>query len=258
MRFWRLHHPAYQSASVERLLNGDLTHPYRLPGIKCGECGETWGGSRILPYTLPESLRDRVELREPWPIDDGTHRRLRDLVLRELRAAGASIEVLRPGDAFQPAILDVAESPDADFLWGAEAALVSGRVHDVLTTVPLKGAKFAPVTCRIGRRTHASKRASSVVASEAAGASPAYHELIVLAESGLPPGVEPVRYCGTCGRRSFDHERRQIVMLPDMWRGEQVFLLATTLWIVVTDPVKQLIMGLKPTNVEFRSLDDSV
>lgn len=254
MKFWRLHHPAYQSATVERLLNGDLTHPHRLPGIKCGECGHTWSGSRMLPYVLPEPFRDRVELREPWPIDDVAHRRLRDALLRELRAAGASIEVLRPGDAFQPAILDVAEAPDADFVWGAESVVVSERVHDVLTTVPIKGATLAPVTCRIGRRTHASKRASSVVADDALETPSPYYELIVLAESGFPPGVEPVRYCASCGRRSFDHERRQMVMLPEMWHGEQVFLLATTLWIVITDPVRQMLDMLKPTNVEFRSL----
>ena len=255
MRFWRLHHPDYKSATVERLLNGDLTHPHRLPGITCGECGQTWSASRILPYELPESLRGRVELREPWPIDEVAHRRLREVVLRELQSAGASIEVLRPGDAFQPAILDVAEPPDADFVWGPESVVVSERVHDVLTTVPLKGARLEPVTCRIGRRTHASKRASSVVASDAMMTPSAYYELIVLGESAFPPGVDPVRYCGSCGRRSFDHERRQMVMLPEMWRGEQVFLLATTLWIVITDSVRQMLEALQPTNVEFRSLE---
>lgn len=253
MRFWRLHHPIYGSAAAERLLNGDLSHPYRLPGIKCGECGQTWGGSRILPYALPEALRGRVELRQPWPIDDVAHLRLGEEVLEALRRAGATIEVLRPGDAFQPAVLDVAAPPDADFLWGAESVVVSDRVHEVLTTVPLKGAKLGPVTVHVGRRTPVARRASSVAGGLAA--LPAYHELIVTAESGLPPGVEPVRYCGSCGRRSFDHERRQLVMRPAMWRGEQIFLLATTLWIIITEPVKQLLERLRPTNVEFRSLE---
>jgi hypothetical protein len=44
-------------------------------------------------------------------------------------------------------------------------------------------------------------------------------------------------------------------MLPEMWKGEQIFLLATTLWIVITDPVKQIIEGAGTTNVEFVSLD---
>ena len=46
-----------------------------------------------------------------------------------------------------------------------------------------------------------------------------------------------------------------MVMLPEMWKGEQVFLLATTLWIVVTEPVKHIIEGTSATNVEFVSLD---
>lgn len=251
MRFWRLHHPPAPSDAVARLRNGELTHPFRLPGIKCGECGTTWGGSRILPYTLSQALQRKVELRQPWPIDDAAHRRLRDEVLAELRAAGHSIDVLRPGDAFQPAILDMAAPPEVDFLWSSESVVVSPNMHRVLTTMPLRGASLAPITVRIGRRTHADRRDGSVVAA----ADPAaYHELVVRAESGYPPGVEPVTFCGSCGRRHFDHERRQFVMRPEMWKGEQVFLLATTLWIVVTDPVKQLIEGAGATNVEFVSL----
>jgi len=250
-----LHHPPSPSAAAARLRNGELTHQFRLPGIKCSECGTTWGGSRILPYTLSDALQRKVELRQPWPIDDVAHRRLRDEVLGELRASGHSIDVLRPGDAFQPAMLDVAAPPDADFLWSAESVVVSKRIHAALTTVPLRGATFAPVTIRTGRRAHADRRAGSVMAEAAGPHAPAYYELIVRAESGLPPGIEPVRYCGSCGRRSFDHETRRMVMLPEMWKGEQVFLLATTLWIVITDPVKQIIEGAGTTNVEFVSLD---
>ena len=254
MKFWRLHHPSYGSPSAARLLNGELTHPFRLPGIACSECNTTWGGSRILPYTLPESLQARVELRQQWPIEDAAHRRLRDAVLKELRAAGASIETLRPGDAFQPAILDIAAAPDADFLWGPESVVVSERVHTALTMAPLRGAGFVPVQLRLGRRVSADRRASEVMA-EAEGAQ--YYELVVRAESGFPPGVEPVTYCGSCGRRSFDHEKRQLVMQPEMWKGEQIFLLGTTQWIMVTEQVKQVIESLQPANVEFLSLDDA-
>ena len=256
MKFWRLHHPSYPSATVARLLNGELSFRYRLPGIKCAECGTTWGGSRVLPYALPESLRRRVELQEPWPLDDIAHRRLREEVLRELRAAGASIEALRPGDAFQPVVLDVAASPESDFLWGPESVVVAERIHDLLTTVPLRGATFAPVTMRTGRRVSADRRASSVM-NEGGPGGPSLYQLIVRAESGLPPGTEPVRYCASCGRRSFDHEQRQFVMLPEMWRGDQVFLLATTMWIMVTDPVKQIVERLDPTNVRFVDLERS-
>ena len=258
MRFWRLHHPNYPSSAAARLLNGELLHPYRLPGIKCGECGTTWGGSRILPHHLPAVLQRKIELRQPWPIDDVAHRQLRDEVLRELRAAGASLDALRPGDAFQPATLDVAAPPDADFLWGPESVVVSARVHAALTTVPLRGAGFVAVTMRLGRRVSADRRASSVMGEPGDPEPAPYHEMVVRAESGHPPGVDPVRYCGSCGRRSFDHERRRLVMQPDMWKGEQIFLLATTQWIVVTDPVKQVLEGLSPTNVEFVSLDEAV
>jgi hypothetical protein len=67
--------------------------------------------------------------------------------------------------------------------------------------------------------------------------------------------VDRVIRCASCGRTSFDHERRRLVMSPEMWRGDDVFRLATTLWIVVTDAVRRLLEGLGATNVVFRSID---
>jgi len=36
-----------------------------------------------------------------------------------------------------------------------------------------------------------------------------------------------------------------------MWNGQDVFFLATTLWIIITDRVKALLEPLRPTNVSF-------
>ena len=41
-------------------------------------------------------------------------------------------------------------------------------------------------------------------------------------------------------------------MRPSMWRGDDIFFLATTLYIVITDRLKRLLQDLKVTNVEFR------
>jgi hypothetical protein len=253
MPFWRLHHPDYPSEAAARLVNGELTYPFALPGVRCESCGQTWAGSRPLPFALPEPLRDRAELKHPWPIDAAAHRALRAEVLAELRAAGAAIDGLRPGDRFQPATLDVAAPPDADFLWGPGSVLVADRVKGLLARAP--GLIFAPVTLRVGRRAHASRRSKGARGSQVMPDPVSYHELIVMAESGNPPGVDRVIRCASCGRTSFDHERRRLVMSPEMWRGDDVFRLATTLWIVVTDAVRRLLEGLGATNVVFRSID---
>jgi hypothetical protein len=36
-----------------------------------------------------------------------------------------------------------------------------------------------------------------------------------------------------------------------MWRGDQIFLLATTLWVVVTDELRVAISNTAATNVRF-------
>jgi hypothetical protein len=43
-------------------------------------------------------------------------------------------------------------------------------------------------------------------------------------------------------------------MLPEMWRGEDVFLLATTTHIVVTDRIRELLLNLRATNVGLTPL----
>jgi hypothetical protein len=108
------------------------------------------------------------------------------------------------------------------------------------------------VTLRVGRRAHASRRSKGPGEGEPDPVS--YHELIVMAESGNPPGVDAVTRCASCGRISFDHERRRLIMKEEMWRGDDVFRLATTLWILVTDAVRRLLEGLGVTNVTFRDV----
>jgi len=253
--FWRVEHPDYPSETADRLVNGELSHSFGMPGVHCARCGQTWAGNRVLPFALPPSLCDRLELRNRWPIDADAHRALRAKVLRELRESGAALETVEPGDSFPPALLDVAAPPDADFLWGAHGSVVvSDRVKGALNSAGIRGATFAPVICRVGRRAPAARR---MTRSAEAPDPVSYHELIVTAESAYPPGVDPT-FCESCGRRSFDHDRRQLVMVPQMWRGDDVFRLATTLWIVVTDAVRQRIEELHPSNVVFRKLDSRV
>jgi hypothetical protein len=40
-------------------------------------------------------------------------------------------------------------------------------------------------------------------------------------------------------------------MQSEMWKGQAIFVLATTLYIIVTDDAKKAIEQLRPTNVVF-------
>ena len=82
-----------------------------------------------------------------------------------------------------------------------------------------------------------------------------YYEMIVLTESGRPPGGDVLAVCAGCGRESIDSKRRTLVMQPSMWRGAQVFFLATTLYVIVTDEIRRLLLEAGATNVSFEMGD---
>jgi hypothetical protein len=264
MRFWRLHHPDYSSDYADTHINGELEHPFALPGVRCEDCGQTWGGTRVLPYELPADLQSLEQLRNGSPISGRDHAHLRERVLDALRAAGASITDVRVGAIFQPAYLDVPSRPEADFLWsGLGSVVVSQRIRDAMVAADITGCVFVRVIPRrIGKRK-ATRRPPMpstgepedlITELEQAGAplqTPPYYELVVTGESKYPSGAEPESTCELCGREAYDRDARTLMMEPDMWKGQDVFFLATTLWIIVTDPLKMLLQALQPTNVAF-------
>lgn len=262
--FWRLTAPDYDSDYRDSYINGSLEHPFGLPGVKCGSCRSTWGGSRILPLEAPPALRGEKLLQDRWPVSTDRHRELQSRVREEFAKQGITVERLYPGDDFQPCYLDVPSRPRADFLWcSPESVVVSERVRGLLETLRIADVALCQVTLRkVGRReAHLPPPMpptgepediidSVPLASEADTVGP-YWEMIVLHESGYPTGGEPVRVCRDCGRETIDYKRRKLNMLPSMWRGQNIFLMATTLYIIVTDALKRELERIGPTNVLF-------
>jgi len=112
-KFWSMCEPEYDSEYDRIFINGSLEHPYGLPGVDCVTCGETWGGSRVLPIACPMVARDFRELNDVWPITADQHRQLRGRVRTEVIAERGRCPELEPGDSFQPAFLDVPSAPAA-------------------------------------------------------------------------------------------------------------------------------------------------
>lgn len=265
MQFWKLDHPDYDTDYRFSYINGGLEHPFGMPGVKCDVCGETWGGSRILPYECPPELRKRKHLADRWPISLDQHKALQQEVRHALQKVGVDVPVLDPGDEFQPCYLDVPSRPRADFLWGSlGSVVVSQRVRKLFESERVGGLAFYPVTLRkIGKREarlpapmpstgepeDIIREVPLLKRTESVGP---YYEMLILSQSRYPPGGEPMSVCSGCGREAIDNDKRQIVMRPSMWRGDDIFFLATTLYIVITDRLKRLLQDLKVTNVEFR------
>jgi len=194
--------------------------------------------------------------------------KLRAEVLEALHQAGATIDSLRPGDEFQPAFLDVPSRPEADFLWSsAGSVVVSQRIKATLTAAGVRGATFVPVTPRrIGVRQpelpppipvsgEPEDLITEIQATLPKDDVPVLHELVITAESGPPAGVTAAPVCPLCGRESYDPAARHLVMLPQMWGGDDIFLLATTLWIVVTDRVRDLLFRVPASNLQYHRLE---
>lgn len=262
-QFWLLSKPDYNDYD-HSLINGALEHPFGMPGVKCSVCGVTWGGSRILPVTCPETLRTRKELRNPWPISLEAHKSLGELVLGELAGSGVTLKELIPGDSFQPGYLDVPSLPRADFLWSSLGSLVvSQRVKSLFEESGLSDVAFSEVIMRkVGKREarFPAPRPASGEPEDLINELPLlgdtvgvghYYEMMILKESGFPPGGTPTGICVGCGRPDVDDATRKIVMTPEMWLGDAIFFLATTLYVIVTDPVKNLLETIRPSNVVF-------
>ncbi len=263
--FWQLDEPDYDSDYRHTFINGKLEHPFRLPGVRCELCGQAWGGSRVLPVALPDELRNRKEFVERRSVSGEEQRRLQTEVATALQSHGHSINDLQPSDRFQPCFLSVPSKPQADFLWAwLGSVVVSERIRAALEAIGCDGVHFCPVTIRkVGKRKATSRPRIPVSGEpedmfddtrlgEPAEDSLRYYEMIVSSKSKQPPGAEITSRCDLCGRE--EYERRILTMRSDMWLGANVFFLATTLWIVITDEVKRRLQEIKATNVAFRRL----
>jgi len=267
MKFWELQHPDYESDYQLEYINGSLEHPFSLPGVKCSVCGETWGGSRILPYECPPEMRNHKHLRSAWAIPLEQHKALQKDVLVKLKEQGASVCELFPGDSFQPCYLDVPSKPRADFLWACLGSLVvSERIKNLL----LEHCGNDIACCEVVLRRIGKLEASLPAPIPSTGEPEdmveevpltsdrkdvgRYFEICILKESDWPPGGAPERICTGCGRPEVNTYKREIRMTAGMWRGEQMFLLATTLYVIVTDDLKRILESARPTNVVFSKI----
>jgi hypothetical protein len=267
MRFWKIKMPDYDCESPPIYINGLLEHPFILPGIRCDVCGESWGGSRILPYQCPKIFQQNTELTTLSPIHRSEHEALQKKLLKEILIEGDPFVALRPGDRLQPCYLDVPSRPRADFLWSTVGSLVvSERIKNVLVECCGSDIAVSPVTNRkIGKwETHFIPPRPSTGESEdlinevpllkdTSRVGP-YFEIIILNESGYPPGGTPKNICSGCRRPDVDNTTRQIRMTQEMWRGHSIFHLATTLYVIFTDTLREKMKSLSPTNIVFEEI----
>jgi hypothetical protein len=230
-------------------------------------CGQVWGGSRILPYPCPERLRRRKHLQDSWAIPLREHKELQNEALNALSDENINLLELEPGDSFQPCYLDVPSKPTADFLWASLGSLVvSERVKNLL----VDRCEDEVVCCNVSLRKIGAREAKLPAPIPSTG-EPGdiieqvplmtshleigpYFEICILNESDWPPGGKPKRICPGCKRHEINNSTREIRMTVNMWKGNHIFFLATTLHVIVTNDLKKRIQNLRPTNVIFSEI----
>lgn len=264
MQFWRLKHPDYRSDYTHSYINGSLEHPFGLPGVHCDICHQTWGGCRILPFELPVALRSRKDLQDRWPIPLEQHEALQQDVQAKMREAGIEPPSLRAGDSFQPCYLDIPSRPRADFIWGSLGSVViSERVRNLFESLDIAGISYCPVTLRkVGKREaqlpapipstgEPEDLIDEVPLLERPESLGPYFELVVESQSGYAPGAEPLSICPGCCRETFPKTDARVMMVDSMWKGADIFLLASTLYIVVTERVRKALQDINATNAQL-------
>ena len=175
---------------------------------------------------------------------------------------------LRPGDDFQPCFLDIPSRPRADFIWGClGSVIVSERIRQLFESLQIERVSYCPVTLRkVGKREAGLpapipssgepediiREVSLLKRTDSVGP---YYELIIESESDYAPTAEPTSVCSGCGRETFPETDARLVMVDSMWKGAEVFFLASTLYILVTDRVRQALEDLKATNICFKPFE---
>jgi len=172
---------------------------------------------------------------------------------------------LYPGAYFQPNEMKIPSNPYFDFLWPYMGCpVVSKRVKRIIEGFNLSNVFFFPVNFeKIGERKPKGRPPmpdsgepediiDAVKLISKPNMNKNYFEMVIRGASKLPPGGEPKRICEGCGRKFLDNEKRNIVFHPEMWEGQEIFFLRTTLYIIFTDKIKMAIENLYPENISFR------
>lgn len=250
--------PEYSSDSQDLTINGNLEYVYRFPGVSCNACKATYGGSRILSLEAPPQIQNDRRFRSRWPVSEEEHRAMQQEVAAYLNADFSAFETFRPGDNFQPAYYDCPSPPHTDFLWpNIRSFVVSARMKRMVFDELIGDVEIVPVRPRkIGKRNG---RASPSVSGSARPADyihgpetiEPYYQILVRSESDYPKGGAPVSVCPVCKHEVIDDVKRELAMYEDMWRGQPIFLLRTTLYVIVTEALAEKIRQSGATNVDF-------
>lgn len=265
MRFFEMKKPETDTDYADIWINGSANPKYGFPGVSCSVCENTRGlAGGIMPYPLPDDLPIDTRLADWGAIPDTEHRALRLKIEDHLRRSGHNIERLPGGALFPPITWELPSRPEADVFWASYLGpIVSARAATALRSAEASGIALIPVDhVRCGTRSPSDKvpipESGEPVdlleqATETLEGVPFFF-CSVISEGRLTTNMHESPACPGCGHIQIDRSNAWAVWDDKIWPGDDIFHFPTTLRIVVTERIADLLTTLGAKNVAFTSL----
>lgn len=205
-------------------------------------------------------------MEEGWPIPESDFAELRSSVLEALRRDHPELDQLEIGASFPPIEWEVPTRPEGKVFWAAlEGPILAADLADALKSLGATGAHLIPVDgIRSGERSPEEEPPIPDsgepedlldLATKSHDDSQNFSFLSVVAEGRLNASLREHLACPGCGFVQVDRERGWRIWQDDMSPGCDFFHYPTTLWIIVTNRVADLLRELAVKNVELIPLE---
>lgn len=241
-KYWILDTPSRRNEHDDALINGSANAVYRLPGVVCPSCDDTWAGRRVLPHRCPDCCKDSSLLAKRQPVSLARFQTLADSIEVELAGKGDQVKIA-PGDSLQPIVARVVGEPSPhQFYWTSIGYPIVGEaVKNAVEKEGCGGASLLPLSTFTGSPA-SGERPSDILYEpfELSRFDPRWTEstqtlylLLVTSESGMPHGSRVIDSCAACGRIEIEHAEKPWSLsasnLPD---ADIFFIKGTTIPVV--------------------------
>ena len=214
----------YLDAAPENLQNRQgrpdhfVSYPFRIPGVTCCDCGNTWASCLQTPVICPPEFRAILWERQGWPLPVRDHF---DLRLDMVNQSGVPIQAIPPGSLLMPAITSPLPRNCDYFISDLFSIIVSNGLKKAFEQAEINGPQFfAPIVVSALDRSDfdriKKKVGTALLSADHLDAPEDCWELVVPAARHLLNIPPEVYLCRTCQySNSKEVERRLVRRLMD-------------------------------------------
>jgi hypothetical protein len=230
MKLWKISRPEYSHARrIHVANNGILEIPFGLPGVSC--C-VTWSSYGTIEKFLPQELECIKDFKDVSPVSIDRFLVLRQILKQHPDFNDIDESLLKPGFKFRNTIFKSPDIEENDLLWPrAGNPLVSFRIARLLLELCPGDVTLHPLKSDVN------------------------WTFLGIRSKSFPP-IERIstEYCGLCGRGNKISASSKFELHVNMLPKSEIFILDTTLHIIVTNRLMMALKSVKAKNIEFEEL----